>query len=202
MMAPFPTPSLWSLAGTTVALSVAPLVGAASPQMLEVTVISYQPELYHGWPTLARRRDGELLLVYSGGREEHICPFGRVELMRSRDNGKTWSWPQVLLDTAIDDRDAGVLETAAGTLLVTTFTSLAYAGLLERVERALTAPRTEWQTEWMRQHGLASLEAWPAQRVERWRAAHRRVSDAGRQALLGQYMLRSTDGGLTWSAPY
>src|SRR5262249_25536578 len=83
-------------------------------------VISRQPTRYHGWPTLARRRDGQLVLVYSGGREAHVCPFGRVELMRSRDGGATWSWPQVLLDSPIDDRDAGVVETADGALLVTT----------------------------------------------------------------------------------
>src|SRR5437867_2143086 len=63
-----------------------------------ICVISRQPQHYHGWPTLARRHNGQLLLVYSGGREAHVCPFGRVELMRSNDNGQTWTWPQVLLD--------------------------------------------------------------------------------------------------------
>jgi len=86
----------------------------------EVHTISHRANLYHGWPTLARRRCGQLLLVYSGGREAHVCPFGRVEMMRSDDDGQTWSWPRVLLDTAIDDRDAGVLETADGTILVLT----------------------------------------------------------------------------------
>src|SRR5438874_2574340 len=96
------------------------------------TVISRQPHLYHGWPTLARRRNGQLLLVCSGGREAHVCPFGRVELMTSDDEGKTWTWPRVLLDSAIDDRDAGVVETPKGSLLATTFTSLAYEPLLEK----------------------------------------------------------------------
>ena len=90
----------------------------------QTTVISHQPDLYHGWPTLARRADGQLLLVCSGGREAHVCPFGRVELMRSDDDGQSWTWPRVLMDGAIDDRDAGVLETDQGTILVTTFTSL------------------------------------------------------------------------------
>jgi hypothetical protein len=53
-------------------------------------VISLRPNHYHGWPTLARRMDGELLLVCSGGRESHVCPFGQVELMRSKDGGQTW----------------------------------------------------------------------------------------------------------------
>lgn len=73
-----------------------------------------------------------MLLVYSGGRVAHVCPFGRVEVIRSRDDGATWTEPQVLLDSAIDDRDAGIGETAAGTLLGSTFTSLAYEKELAR----------------------------------------------------------------------
>src|SRR5258707_13842613 len=83
-----------------------PRVSAAPRAQVEsLSVITKQPQLYHGWPTLARRRNGDLLLVYSGGREAHVCPFGRVEIMRSHDNGNTWTWPQVLLDSPIDDRD-------------------------------------------------------------------------------------------------
>ena len=143
-----------------------------------IAVVSCQADLYHGWPTLARRASGELLAVWSGGRESHICPFGRVELMRSTDDGRTWSHPQVLMDSPIDDRDAGVCETAAGSLLVTTFTSLAYQPILDRAK------------------------GWPEERLERWRAVNRRATAAQRQALLGCWMLRSTDGGMTWSAPY
>src|SRR5690349_16051416 len=75
---------------------------AASP-IESVRTISRLPGVYHGWPTFARRANGQLLLAYSGGREGHVCPFGRVELMRSDDDGRTWTWPQVVLDTAIDD---------------------------------------------------------------------------------------------------
>lgn len=165
-----------------------PVPAAAKPaiQVLETKVITHQPDLYHGWPTLARRRNGDLLLVYSGGREAHVCPFGRVELMVSHDEGRTWGWPQVLLDSAIDDRDAGVLETAKGTLLVTTFTSLAYESILANAEKK----------------PAGTPGAWPAERLARWRAAHHRLTAAQRQAELGQWMIRSTDGGVTWSARY
>src|SRR6185369_6163682 len=95
-------------------------------------------------------KSGALFLVYSGGREAHVCPFGRVDLMRSHDGGKTWSWPEILMDSAIDDRDAGICETAGGALLVTTFTSLAYESRMknltpeqqqkwEAVDRRITA---------------------------------------------------------------
>lgn len=151
--------------------------------LLEIRVISRDPRHYHGWPTLARRRNGELLLAYSGGREGHVCPFGRVELMVSRNDGRDWGWPQVLFDSPIDDRDAGALETASGALLITTFTSLAYEAALGKAER--------------RKPG--ATDAWPRQRLEAWRAAHERISAGERQASLGQWLLRSTDGGLSWS---
>jgi sialidase-1 len=152
----------------------------------DIRVISWKPPLYHGWPTLARRKNGELLLVFSGGREAHVCPFGRVELMRSQDNGQTWRWPQVLIDGPIDDRDAGVVETNQGSLLVTTFTSLAYEPLLTKAE------------------GIAAGQpgAWDDVKLREWRAVHHRISAEQRQRELGTWMIRSTDGGVTWSARY
>ncbi len=97
-----------------------------------------------------------------------------MELLRSKDEGRTWSHPQVVLDTPIDDRDAGIIETAKGTLLVTTFTSLAY-------EKNLAAAPGKYA---------------------HWEAVQRATTPEQRRGLLGQWMLRSTDGGLTWSAPY
>ena len=43
--------------------------------------------------------------------------------MRSDDSGLSWSYPRVVMDGGIDDRDAGVLETSSGAMLITTFTS-------------------------------------------------------------------------------
>jgi sialidase-1 len=148
-------------------------------ELLDTRVISQQPEYYHGWPTVARRADGELWVTCSGGRESHVCPFGQVVAMTSRDQGETWSYPRVLLDSALDDRDSGVVETAHGTLLVTTFTSLAY-------EPALA--------------GQLAAATWPAERIARWKSVHDRLDEAGRKAELGQWLIRSTDGGRTWSA--
>lgn len=182
------------LAASTVAASGMILGGriarAAAPkvEVLDRRVISWKPPLYHGWPTLARRTNGELLLVFSGGREKHVCPFGRVELMRSHDDGKSWGWPQVLLDGPIDDRDAGVVETAKGSLLVTTFTSLAYEAELQKMEKKSLPPGKE-----KLEHDLLLLE---------WRAAHNRISAEQRQQELGTWMIRSTDGGVTWSARF
>ncbi len=170
-------------------LAWAARVQAAAPkiEVLERRVISWKPPLYHGWPTLTRRQNGELLLVFSGGREKHVCPFGRVELMRSQDEGRTWRWPQVLIDGPIDDRDAGVVETAKGSILVTTFTSLAYESALHRAEQAKPGQPGAFED---------------GKTLAEWQAAHSRITAEQRQSELGTWMIRSPDGGVTWSARY
>lgn len=155
-------------------------------KVAERRVISQQDDHYHGWPTLAKRKSGQLVLVTSGGRESHVCPFGRVELMRSDNQGATWTWPQVLLDGPIDDRDAGILETSQGTLLATTFSSVAYVPILEKALKLRPG----------------QTGAWDANRLARWKGAHQRVDDQQRKEALGVWMTRSTDGGLTWSGRY
>jgi sialidase-1 len=166
------------MAGT--AVMGAPFIARGAPEakILETKVISQQPEFYHGWPTVARRQNGELWVTWSGGREEHVCPFGQVVSMTSKDDGATWSRARVLLDGAIDDRDSGVLETAKGTLLVTTFTSLAYEPYLEKAEKE---------------------GKWPAERIALWKATRDLLTPEQRRAELGEWLLRSTDGGTTWS---
>lgn len=152
-----------------------------TPRIRDVRVISRQPFLYHGWPTVARRRNGELWLVCSGGREAHVCPFGQLVAFSSRDDGDSWSRPRVLYDGPLDDRDAGILETSRGTLLATTFTSLAYEPLLEKRLRAAAGREDAAIAEWVGTRDLLSPEA--------------------RRAALGEWAVRSSDGGVTWSMP-
>ncbi len=161
---------------------------AASPKatLQDTVVISQQPKLYHGWPTVARCKDGRLAVVCSGAREGHVCPFGRVELMMSRDEGRTWGWPRVLMDSDIDDRDAGVVETAKGSLLATTFTSLAYEQYITKAQKLKPGDKG----------------AWSAAKLKRWLAAHNRLPADKRKAMLGSWIVRSTDGGMTWSGRY
>ena len=66
-------------------------------------------------------------------------------------------------------------------MLATTFTSNAYVSLFEKAQRE---------------------ENWEADRLKRWRAAHSRVTPEELQATLGTWMIRSTDGGITWTKPY
>ena len=170
------------LGGTAIVVSGRTSWAAVKAEVSERRVISQNPGRYHGWPTLAARVSGQLLLVCSGGRESHVCPFGRVELMRSDDSGLSWSYPRVVMDGGIDDRDAGVLETSSGAMLVTSFTSNAYEPMLAAAE--------------------AKPGSWDEKRLERWQAAHNRLSRPARKASLGVWMIRSTNGGISWSGRY
>jgi hypothetical protein len=76
---------------------------------------------YSGWPSVCRAHNGDLLLVYSGNRVQHVCPFGKVIMLRSRDEGKTWSAGMIPVDTPLDDRDAGIMAMPGGKIAVTTF---------------------------------------------------------------------------------
>ena len=154
-------------------------------EVLEVKSFSFPHDRYYGWPTVAKRGD-ELLTVVSGGREGHICPFGRVELFRSKDFGATWSFPQTLYDSPTDDRDAGICVTDKGTILVTTFTSNAYLGMFNQEKNARAEGKGRWSDE----------------RFQKWESAHNRISDDERQKELGCWMLRSVDDGVSWSARY
>jgi hypothetical protein len=172
-----------------IASVLAPTVHAAPPaKILETKVISMQPEFYHGWSTVAQRQNGELWVTWSGGRVAHVCPFGRVDAMTSTDEGASWTFPRVLLDSATDDRDSGVLETAKGTLIVSTFTSLAYEEHLAKATAFADHTDKGWISKSM-----------PQDQFAKWQAAHLRLNDADRKAELGEWIIRSTDGGKSWS---
>lgn len=76
---------------------------------------------YFGWPTIARLPDGRLAMVCSGFRVGHLCPFGKVVISYSADEGETWSRPELLIDTPMDDRDAGITVFGENSVIVTSF---------------------------------------------------------------------------------
>lgn len=82
---------------------------------------------YNGWPTVAKLSNGELIVAFSGDRQKHVCPYGKVQIVRSADNGRTWSEPQTVYSSdVVDCRDAGIMQTKDGTLVLNFFTSVGY----------------------------------------------------------------------------
>lgn len=152
-------------------------------EVQDLRTISGHPS-YHGWPTLCRRRDGRLLVVASAARQEHTCPFGQIWLMRSDDDGETWSAPRVLVNGPLDERDPGIMETSRGTLLISWFNSIQWVEVLDKLAAGGEHPGLE----------LAAVAHWSKVRLL--------VEELGPRRHLGIWMMRSTDGGETWSSPY
>jgi len=77
---------------------------------------------YFAWPSVTRLPDGTLAAACSGFRLAHVCPFGKVVICYSRDEGKTWSLPMTAIDTPLDDRDAGLTVFGDGRVFLSSFT--------------------------------------------------------------------------------
>ena len=133
---------------------------------------------YIGWPTIARTRDGELMVVFSGDRDAHICPWGITQMVRSRDNGKTWSQPETINNSPLDDRDAGIIQTKSGALLVSWFTSTAF----------MYPEKLKWQNL-------------PPELLDSWKRHIAKISPETIVADHGNWTRRSVDGGKSWEKP-
>ncbi len=91
------------------------------------TVMS-NPHSHHGyfaWPTLAKLQDGRLAVGASGFRIEHVCPFGKSVISYSSDGGETYTLPAPVIDTPLDDRDAGICTFGEKGVIFTTFNNSA-----------------------------------------------------------------------------
>lgn len=134
---------------------------------------------YFGWPSVARVGPRELVVVASGFRNTHVDPFGRTVLLRSYDDGRSWTTPQVVNDLPIDDRDAGIVDLGGGRLLVSWFTSDTRRYDVARTYRDLEDPVA----------------------VSRYAAGFRRLTDATVARWLGSWVRISEDSGASWSLP-
>ena len=154
--------------------------GTTSINGTNVVISSFPADFfgYFGWPTVGRFADGLLVVAASTYRNAHICPFGRIALCCSNDDGRTWSSPRVIIDTPIDDRDPGIIALDDDTLLVS------------------------WCTEDSRIFTKWLSEQWPALEVrDAYQAQLDFFSDETVARWLGSWVCRSRDRGQTWDRP-
>lgn len=163
---------------------------AKNVEFLSSVVICKQPGRYIGWPTIDKTPDGELLVVFSGDRDAHIDPFGKTMLVRSGDGGRSWSEPELINDTPLDDRDAGICICKDGTVVVSWFTShYVEETYMKRVKNASDEDKKRWH-ERIRSTGMDDIRQWAGERV-----------DTGGRYECGCWIRRSTDGARTWEEP-
>jgi hypothetical protein len=80
---------------------------------------------YFAWPTVALLQNGKIMVGASGFRIGHICPFGKAVASYSSDNGKTYTLPVPVIDTPLDDRDAGICTFGKDGVIFTSFNNSA-----------------------------------------------------------------------------
>jgi hypothetical protein len=143
----------------------------------EGTVLSNPGSLhnYFAWPTVTVLEDGTLAAVSSGFRLEHVCPFGKSVIAYSRDMGKTWTPPTPVIDTILDDRDAGILPLGGGDVIFTSFNNSLDFQIKNIGERK--GERADYVRSYL---------------------AYAKANDAPEKEQLGSTYKFSRDGGYTW----
>ena len=152
-------------------------------EVVDEGVVFSNPDLvfgYSAWPSITRAENGDLLAVYSGNRIMHVCPFAKVMMQRSRDEGKTWSAQTIAIDTTLDDRDAGILTLPGGKLMVSTFNNT-----------------RQQQTEWADKNRFG-----PAVLTDLVKAYLPAISDEMEEKYHGSLLSVSDDSGFSFNAPF
>lgn len=80
---------------------------------------------YEAFPDVCRSKSGDLLCVFYAGYghvsvpREDLPNGARLSMVRSKDEGKTWSAAETVIDSPIDDRDPSIAQLSDGRLVVT-----------------------------------------------------------------------------------
>jgi hypothetical protein len=83
---------------------------------------------YHGgglFPVLTMAPDDSVVAVLRGGAG-HLGLEGRIDIVRSRDAGLTWTQPQIVANSETDDRNPAFGTSATGTLILAYHRTFAY----------------------------------------------------------------------------
>ena len=59
----------------------------ARAEILWTRPICVETNRYIGWPSVCRLKNGDLMAVFSGDRAAHVCPFGKVQMVRQGTDG-------------------------------------------------------------------------------------------------------------------
>jgi len=177
-------------------------------EILREVVIAKQPKRYMGWPDMVVTPSGELIVVFSGDRDWHVCPWGKVMAVRSTDGGATWSEPELWVDTPLDDRGTGIAVFPDGELFLSYEAAITFATrsgphydpYKEHAATISEETRAQYKGSW----GLHSLDngrTWEVVAKMPTMTPHGpTVLDDGRMILAtGGRVWESPDRGATWT---
>lgn len=169
------------------------------------------------FPVALRLADGRVAIVLRGGAS-HLGIKGRLDIVFSADEGKTWSKPAVVVDTPVDDRNPAFGQARDGTLVVSFFRTACYdaAGnyddkLDKPVDTMLTRSADGGKTwsapepldvskiGWGSPYGRIVTLPDGAMLMNIYGGPVRKPSEKVNNAENHSYLFRSTDDGKTWS---
>jgi len=183
-----------------------------APQSLERSlVISGQGY----FPVALRLHDGRIAIVLRGGAG-HLGIKGRLDMVFSSDEGKTWTKPALVVDSPADDRNPALGQARDGTLVVGYLRTATYDEK-GRYDPKLNKPVNTWVT---RSHdgGKAWSESTPIDVTDiGWGSPYGKILTLPDGDMLmatyggpvrapgektadsdNSYIYRSTDNGKTW----
>jgi sialidase-1 len=123
-----PSKSPASSAAAIIALAISTLLASAASAQHQIVCSGKAAGGYAAFPDVCRLPNGDLFCVFYSGYAHVSAPTaqwpkgGRIMAVRSRDGGRNWSKPVVIMDTDQDDRDPSVACLRDGTLLLDWFT--------------------------------------------------------------------------------
>jgi hypothetical protein len=174
--------------------------GKAAPSLYQVISRGEVSGPYQAFPDACRLKNGDILCVFYAGYGHVSRPNadwpkgGRICTVRSRDEGRTWTRPEILFDDDLDNRDPHIAQMTDGTLICSFFSS---PGSGTQIARSCDGGKT-----WEKRASLI-VTGWGCS------APVREMPDGS--YVLGIYyerggkawggVTRSTDRGKTWSAP-
>ncbi len=163
------------------------------------------------FPVLAEAADGSISAVLRGG-SGHLGRNGRIDFIRSRDGGRTWAPPAIIVDSEVDDRNPAYGVSSAGMLICAYYQQAGYTsegkyepkpgdtsvGMTRSHDHGLTwdvpvvidthgFPGSPFGRIVSLADGTILMSIYTTQDVEGYAA--------------GAHLMRSHDDGLTWSAP-
>lgn len=180
-------------------------------KLIETRIVAKSNDAdYYAFPSICRTASGELLCVFYLGTG-HVSPDGKIAMVRSSDEGKTWSKPEVVIDTPMDDRDPSIMQTKSGRILVNFFVldGVNWSNYKDRTTRPWPRAHVAWSDD----GGKTFCEPRPIDVGWRWSATSDEVIQLPDGTLLmGVYghlpedkhdraaVAVSSDNGETWNA--
>ena len=175
---------------------------------------------YEAFPDVCRLADRKLVAVFYAGYGHISLPRpdspgdGRICIMRSQDDGLTWSKPQTLVDLDGDDRDPSIMQTSKGTLVCNFMTFYGRAevpvSFIVRVMRSLDGGKT-WTRPAIVPSPFKTVTATSSPVIELTdgtllmpiygRDTPSRYNEDKPKLRDRSVVLRSTDDGKTWGEP-